>query len=131
MADEVVNPFVVGFNEGLADPTPVSVTGGEEAVLSYAPTPEEHHEVYQVELRKLALRITDTASDGPNVVTVLAGSNPPANRSVVGDLEVTVPEDGTVWVTLESANYTQEDGGVLLSPEGDADVTAFVLPDAL
>lgn len=62
--------------------------------------------------QRLLLRITNT--NGTNrVATVKAGANPPAVRSGLGDLAITVPATtGDVLVVVESARFLQADGSI-------------------
>jgi hypothetical protein len=61
---------------------------------------------------RLLLRITNT--NGTNrVATVKAGANPPALRSGLGDLAITVPATtGDVSLVVESARFLQADGSI-------------------
>lgn len=62
--------------------------------------------------RGLFLRVTNT-SGADRVVTLKAGANPPAFRSGLGDVAVTVPAtSGDVLIPLESARFVQSDGTI-------------------
>lgn len=61
---------------------------------------------------RLLIRLTNTdASD--RVATILAGDDPPALRSGIGSLAITVPATtGDMVVVVESARFVQNDGAI-------------------
>ena len=69
--------------------------------------------------QNLFLRITNTHGSD-HTVTIKAGDNPPAFRSGLGDLTVTVPAtSGDVLIPLESARFVQSDGTIEVDFETD------------
>lgn len=61
---------------------------------------------------RLVVRVTNTAAANKDV-TFKAGGNPPALRSGLGDLTVTVPATtGDSLVVLESARFVKADGSI-------------------
>lgn len=123
MANVVINPTVAGFNAaGADDPVAVSLTaaGVDTGYLTTAASVAAHLPQNQVELSRIVLRVTGTAT----TLVVLAGENPPSNRKIVGNLSVAV--DGVTYVTLEAANYTWNDGTVRFQA-GAAAVTVLAV----
>lgn len=96
---------VTALSSGVAATTPagttINTTNG--AVITAAGGTE-----------RLLVRITNT--NGTNrVATVKAGDNPPAIRSGLGDLAITVPATtGDVSLVVESARFLQDDGTILV-----------------
>jgi hypothetical protein len=63
---------------------------------------------------RLLIRITNT-NGTPRVATILAGDNPPAIRSGLGNLAITVPATtGDVSFVVESGRFGQDDGSILI-----------------
>lgn len=61
---------------------------------------------------KLLIRVTNTNASN-RTVTVKAGNNPPALRSGLGDLTITVPATtGDTLIVVESARFMQADGSI-------------------
>lgn len=61
---------------------------------------------------RLLLRIVNTFA-GSKVVTIKAGVNPPAVRSGLGDLAITMAAQNDVaYVVIESARFAQADGSI-------------------
>jgi len=123
MANVVINPTVAGFNAaGADDPVATSLTaaGVDTGYLTTAASVAAHLPKNQVELSRIVLRVTGTAT----TLVVLAGENPPSNRKIVGNLSVAV--DGVTYVTLEAANYTWNDGTVRFQA-GSAAVTVLAI----
>ena len=61
---------------------------------------------------RLLIRVTNTITNATKVVTVNAGDNPPAVRSALGSLALTVPASGDIVFSLETARYMQDDGTI-------------------
>lgn len=80
----------------------------------------------------LLLRVANSAAGAHNVI-VRAGVYPPAFRSGLGDLTLSVPAGATRWIgPLEGARHVQADGS--LNVDFDAGttgtITAFLVPTA-
>lgn len=62
--------------------------------------------------RNILLRITNTFA-GSKTVTVKAGTKPPAYRSGLGDLVITLgAQNDVAYVLVESGRFTQADGSI-------------------
>ena len=61
--------------------------------------------------RKLLLVVNNTFA-GAKVITVKAGANPPANRKFIGDLAISVAQNGWLFQQLDYGRYAQADGTV-------------------
>lgn len=133
MADEAVNPAQLTLNAAVLNPTGVTVEAANFAVITSNTDADasDHTAKDQVNLSKVLIRISSATGASP-AATVLAGDNPPANRSIVGDLELDLAAGETRWVCLEAANYTQSDGSVRIdSGVADLVVAAIQLPNNL
>lgn len=135
MADIGVVPEQLLLNALLADAsTATTVAAGNTAVLTHNGTVANHTAIDQVHLSRVVIRLDGTPGTATATVTVKAGDNPPANRKIVGDLALTVADNTVHWLTLEAANYTQDDGSIRMDVTGaggSVDVTVFKLPNTL
>lgn len=101
MARDAVAITALSANAGVANPagTTINVTNGAN-IAGVGDT------------SRLIVRVTNTdASD--RVVTFKAGANPPAVRTGLGDLAVTVAAtSGDQLIVLESARFVKADGSI-------------------
>ncbi len=133
MADVLIEPVTLELNDSVLDPTVASATAytvnsTDVGYLTRASSLTESIDNPvargQVDLGKIVLRVTASA---PTTLTVQAGENPPANRQIVGDLDLSLGT-GTHSVILEAANYTWNDGTVRMVPAGTVTIAALELP---
>lgn len=128
MADVLIAPTSLELNDSVASPAGEELTSADTGYLTRASslTDSIDNPVArgQVDLGKVVLQVV---AAGATTFTVLAGDNPPANRQIVGDLELTLAA-GTHNVILEAANYTWNDGTVRFETSATVDVAALELP---
>lgn len=98
-----VTPLVE--NTALAQPTAdVLDTGTDPVTLSFTPDGDCHN---------ILLEFINTAEAADAMaVKVLAGDNPPAFRSGLGDLSISVAQNAVRYLVLESARFMQSDGKI-------------------
>lgn len=121
------NTFTGTAATGLLDPTGTTVdqaNGMNVALASGAiPSAPTAHNLY--------LRVANSAAS-PFAVIVRAGAYPPAFRSQLGDLSVTVTNATTRWVgPLEAARFMQTDNSINIdfATGFTGTITAFLSPD--
>lgn len=128
MADVLIPALNLELNDVVADGTGVSVTAADTGYLtnslSLVSTLANDVAKGQLDLGRVVLQVTAT---GATTLTVLAGENPPSNRQVVGDLELTLGND-TYFLVLEAANYTWNDGTVRFETDATVTVRAVYVP---
>jgi hypothetical protein len=88
----------------------------------------KHYVALTVPLSELVIRVENTTA-GAKTFTVVAGDSPPASSQGQGDLVTSVAQgNSTAQVKmvagLESARFTQDDGTLLIDPEGS--MTGFI-----
>lgn len=108
-------------------------TGTAEAAGTTADTTNDHVITLPAGINSehILIRLANT-NGSDRVATILAGDNPPALSSGLGNLDVTVPAtSGVMWVgPLESARFQQDDGTILvdLAASFAGTVTAYSIP---
>ena len=92
-------------NTALEQPTAdVLDTGTAAVTLPLTPAGDTHN---------ILLEFINTAQAADDMtVTVLAGANPPAFRNTLGDLNITVAQDGVHYLVVESARFMQANGKI-------------------
>lgn len=76
---------------------------------------------------RIMLRVVGTA--GTDTVVVQAGDKPPAERSGLGDLSITLAASDERYLIFEGARFMREDGTVLVySDDASTTLEAFELP---
>lgn len=63
------------------------------------------------DMSRLLIEVTNTFA-GAKSVTFKAGANPPAQRAGIGDLVVSIAQNGVHLFVLESARFAQADGSI-------------------
>lgn len=111
---------------GLLDPTATAVdqANGMNVVLASGAIPAAPT------ARMLFLRVANTAASPFNAI-VRAGAYPPAMRSGVGDLTVSVTNGTTKWIgPISSGRFAQADGSINLDFGAGftGTITAFLSP---
>lgn len=112
---------------GLADPagTAIDQPNGMNVVLASGAIPAAPT------ARNLFLRVANTAA-APHNAIIRAGAYPPAFRSGLGDLLVSVTNATTKWIgPLEAARFAQADGSINLDFDASftGTITAFLSPE--
>lgn len=123
MARTAVPYSALTVNGSLADPAGTAVAAGAgnggqvPATTGGSSLPEQ-----------TALRISN-ASGGSGTATLLAGSQPLAESSGQGGLQVTIANNGVTWLgPFESARFLQNDGSLIVETSVAMTVTAFKVP---
>lgn len=76
---------------------------------------------------RIMLRVVGTG--GTDTVTVQAGDKPPAERSGLGDLSITLGASDERYLIFEGARFMREDGTILVySDDASTTLEAFELP---
>lgn len=132
MADVLVPTTPLSLNDAVADPAGTLVTSADTGYITKSASLVDSitNPVArgQVELSEVVLRFDPATSA---TVTILAGENPPSNRSsATGDLVLALGSD-TSWVTLEAANYTWNDGTVRFTTSANVTVSVLETPKSL
>lgn len=94
-------------NTVLAQPTAdVLDTGTDPVTLPLTPAGGTH---------RILIEVTNTAAAADTMtVAVLAGDQPPALESALGDLSFTVAQNAVAYVVLDSSRFMQSDGTILI-----------------
>ncbi len=99
-----INVNDLSENTALAKPTgDVLDTGTTAVTLELDPQGDSHN---------VLLEITNDSVGDNMTVVVLAGDNPPAFRSGLGDLSLTIVPGTPQLVVLESARFMQDSGKI-------------------
>lgn len=94
--------------------TDLSLNGGVAAASTTADATNDHFINPGGNTGKLVLWAKNTAA-APADLTVVAGADPPAFRSGLGNLTVTVPAtNGERLIVLESARFVRKDGTIYI-----------------
>lgn len=118
MARDTVTVTALTQNAGTTNPVGTTITPANDA------------EIDGTLAERMLIRVTNTHGTAHPVV-IKAGVNPPAFRSGLGDLSVTVPlTSGDVLIPIESARFMQADGKIHIDFETDhaGKISAIALP---
>lgn len=115
--------LLINSATGLADPAGTATVAGAGNGLQVPATSGggSHPE-------RTVLRVSN-ASGGSGTISLLAGAQPLAIASGLGNLTATVANSATTWLgPFESGRFEQNDGSLILESSVVMTVTAFLVP---
>lgn len=112
MADTAITSTTLALNAGTAQPAGTAIVAANTHVI----TPTKAWS-------KVIVRLNNTFA-GAKVFTILAGDNPPADAAGQGNLAISLAQDATQLVVLESSRFSQDNGTIRINVE--ASTTGFI-----
>lgn len=93
-------------------PVTVALPNSQITVVSTAVDPTNGHTIAANSLTKRMLMRVNNTTVSAKIITLKAGAYPPASRSGIGDLPLSIPASTVQWVPIESARFVQADGSI-------------------
>ena len=122
-----VNTFLADSTTGILDPGTQAIdqANGMNLALASGAMPAAPT------AKNVLLKVNNSAA-GTQITIIRAGVNPPANRSGLGDLSVSLATTVTRWIgPLSSSRFAQADGSINVdfNAGSTGTITAFLVPE--